>query len=823
MSSNTEISYVGWLTDVNQNGKRTVVIPMFQRDYAQGRKDKRTTQVRERFAESLAQSICKNERLSLGLIFGSKQPDSEIWRLHDGQQRLTTLHLLHWYVAARANLDCWPADFLNRFRYETQIAARDFCANMASSRVDFEDRTPSDFIREQGWFHPSWERDQSVSGMLVMLDALQAAFDKAGINDWSAEWQKLTSKENCSIRFHWQDMGPINAGQDFYIKLNGRGRSLTDFEHFKAWLVNHLEKEPNQEDLKQLDTRWTDLFWTHRNKEAEGGEEIGDAMLSFFHGVVLNLLLAESSSSDHKVLVNEVISGAPLKREELQALYTKPHVENLFHLLRTLSKDGFSVKLEEKLKASHVSLFEDNRLQDFGWLTGWRKSVLVSRALSFAAFDFIRENKWEPSSLDSPEYAKWLRLVRNLIENSSLNNDTFPNVIRSLRSLLKKIGTTSVFEQLATLEKLGFSGLDDKQLNEEIAKAKLKSNSEKWIEALNEAEDHPLFQGQIGWLLRVAGVDDSSDAVGVGEFINTYRCLDRLFQKDQHTGKWEFRKSPFLLYRALLSLSKGDYMPSAGSSWSFSFDRTEWRKAFEREECRDSLSELVKTLSEGGMTLEDFVKSNSEDAENKIWGGDDAWWRFLLWCPEAIGYCRKGRIRWLEDATADENNSVLLVTSERLSGDHSELRSYVLFLRLNQHFATPLEMGNLEVSYSGYREYESHVALQRKSEPQFELQISHPLPKFRIDKHKPFRLRIVDAKPSPESEGKGQIVREGWFTNFPRIEKLLELAQVNFAEIAEMSDDKMQGLPNFTWTTNQASTKSPTPDESPDSRSTSSD
>jgi hypothetical protein len=202
MSSNTEISYVGWLTDMNQNGKRTVVIPMFQRDYAQGRKDKRTTQVRERFAESLAQSICKNERLSLGLVFGSKQPDSEIWHLHDGQQRLTTLHLLHWYVAARASLDCWPSDFLNRFRYETQIAARDFCANMASSRVDFKDRTPSDSIREQGWFHPSWERDQSVSGMLVMLNALHAALDKAGINDWSAEWQKLTSKEDCPIRFH---------------------------------------------------------------------------------------------------------------------------------------------------------------------------------------------------------------------------------------------------------------------------------------------------------------------------------------------------------------------------------------------------------------------------------------------------------------------------------------------------------------------------------------------------------------------------------------------------------------------------------------------
>jgi hypothetical protein len=820
MSSNTEISYVGWLTDVNQNGKRTVVIPMFQRDYAQGRKDKRTTQVRERFAESLAQSICENERLSLGLVFGSQQPDSEIWHLHDGQQRLTTLHLLHWYVAARANLDCWPSDFLNRFRYETQIAARDFCANMASSRIDFKDVNPSKAIQEQGWFHPSWERDQSVSGMLVMLDALHAALGKAGINDWSVEWQKLTSKEDCPIRFHWQDMGPINAGQDFYIKLNGRGRSLTDFEHFKAWLVNHLEKEPNQEDWKQLDTHWTDLFWTRRNEE---GEEIGDAMLSFFHGVVLNLLLAEPDSSAQKNLVDEVIKGAPLKREELQALYTKGNVENLFHLLKTLSKEGFSGKLHKELDASHVSLFEDNRLQDFRWLTGWHKSVLVSRALAFAAFDFIRIYEWEQSSLDSPEFSKWMRLVRNLVENSTLNNVTFPNVIRSLRNLLKKIGTTSVFEQLVKLEKTDFPGLDDKQLNEEIGKAKLKLKNGDWIEALNNAEDHPLFQGQIAWLLRVPGVDDSSDAVGVGEFIKTYRCLDRLFQKDQHTGEWEFRKSPFLLYRALLSLSKGDYMPSVGSSWSFSFDRTEWRNAFERKDCRDSLRELVKTLSEGGMPLEDFVVTEAEKAKPSIINADDAWWRYLLWCPEAIEYCRKGRIRWIEDATADENNSVLLVTSERLSGDHAELRSYVLFLRLKQHPATLPERGNLDVSYSGYREYESHVTLRHKNDPQIELQISHPRPELPNQQDKPFRLRIVDAKPSTEAEGKGQIVREGWFSHFPKIEKLLELAQVNFAEIAEMSDDKMQGLPNFTWTTNQDFTKSPTAEESPDSRSTSSD
>jgi len=820
MSSNTEISYVGWLTDVNQNGNRTVVIPMFQREYAQGRKDKRTTQVRERFAESLAQSICKNERLSLGLVFGSKQPDSEIWHLHDGQQRWTTLHLLHWYVAARANLDCWPSDFLNRFRYETQIAARDFCANMASSAIDFKDRSPSESIQEQGWFHPSWERDQSVSGMLVMLNALHAAFDKAGINDWSVEWQKLTSKENCSIRFHWQDMGHINAGQDFYIKLNGRGRSLTDFEHFKAWLVNHPEKEPNQQDLKQLDTRWTDLFWTHRNKEAEGGEEIGDAMLSFFHGVVLNLLLAESGSSDHKGRVDEVIKGAPLNREELQVLYTKPHIENLFQLLKTLSKEGFSGKLNEELGASHVSGFAKERLQAFRWLTGWRKSALVSRALSFAAFDFIRENEWHPSSLDSPQFGIWMRLVRNLVENSTLNIETFLNVIRSLRRLLKEIGTTSVFAQMAKLEQKTFSGLDNKQLNEEIDKAELKLENGGWIEALNKAEDHPFFQGQIAWLLRVAGRDDWPNRAELNGFKNVYNRLGPLFQQDE---EWYFPKSPFLLYRALLSLSKGDYMPSSGDSWSFGFDREEWRKAFEREECRDSLRKLVETLCEHGMTLEGFVETESENAEKNIMNGDNSWWRYLLWCPEAIKYCTKGRIRFESDASPEcADNSILLVKSMKL-GDHAELRSYVISEKLNQYLETQPKDGNLMALYSGYQRFESHLTLRHQNEPQFEVHISHTRLEPTNTTNKPFRLRIVDAKPSPEADGKGHIVREGWFSHFPKIEKLFELAQVNFAEIAETSDDKMQGLPNFTWTPNQDSTKSPTADESPDSRSISSD
>ena len=68
-----------------------VVIPLIQRDYAQGRKDKRTTEVRKKLLQDINAALLDTNvgQVDLHFIYG-KSTRGKFIPL-DGQQRLTTL------------------------------------------------------------------------------------------------------------------------------------------------------------------------------------------------------------------------------------------------------------------------------------------------------------------------------------------------------------------------------------------------------------------------------------------------------------------------------------------------------------------------------------------------------------------------------------------------------------------------------------------------------------------------------------------------------------------------------------------------------------
>ncbi len=80
-----------------------IEIPMIQRDYAQGRETEE--EVRDEFLNALHNALIlpaghESLPLNLDFIYGSVEGDVETRFFPlDGQQRLTTLFLLHWYLA----------------------------------------------------------------------------------------------------------------------------------------------------------------------------------------------------------------------------------------------------------------------------------------------------------------------------------------------------------------------------------------------------------------------------------------------------------------------------------------------------------------------------------------------------------------------------------------------------------------------------------------------------------------------------------------------------------------------------------------------------
>lgn len=178
---------------------KKIVIPIIQRDYAQGRVDNESSRVRERFLESLYKAITEKP-ITLDFVYGDINEQGIMTPL-DGQQRLTTLFLLHWYAAKHEKIERDKYAFLHLFSYETRYSARDFCGFLVEYIPSFE-KTLSKEIIDQAWFPLDWKKDSTISAMLVMLDEIHRIFADIG-----NLWEKL---ETGAISFYFlpiRDMG----------------------------------------------------------------------------------------------------------------------------------------------------------------------------------------------------------------------------------------------------------------------------------------------------------------------------------------------------------------------------------------------------------------------------------------------------------------------------------------------------------------------------------------------------------------------------------------------------------------------------------------
>lgn len=117
--------------------KQNIQIPIIQRDYAQGRLNRKATEIRDGFLTALIEPLIIDEAkpLVLDFVYGSTNINNIFVPL-DGQQRLTTLFLLHWYLAADENLSIFRIQESNsavsKFTYETRISSKDFCNKLVT-------------------------------------------------------------------------------------------------------------------------------------------------------------------------------------------------------------------------------------------------------------------------------------------------------------------------------------------------------------------------------------------------------------------------------------------------------------------------------------------------------------------------------------------------------------------------------------------------------------------------------------------------------------------------------------------------------------------
>lgn len=268
-------SYVGMFDGGSASSAITrVQIPLIQRDYAQGRIDSKAERIRHDFLATLHDALAGDEPLSLYFVYGDLKNDGTFKPL-DGQQRLTTLFLLHWYLAFRMGRLAEAPSWSN-FTYATRESARVFCERIVASPPPADVVAPAEWIQDQPWYRFQWRHDPTIQSMLQMIASID---DRLADLDPEVTWTKLTDPDRPAIFFHVLPVKEMGAGDELYIKMNSRGKPLTDFETFKARFEKWIERSKREADFaEKVDGKWADLLWPFDT----GDNTVDDEFMKYF-------------------------------------------------------------------------------------------------------------------------------------------------------------------------------------------------------------------------------------------------------------------------------------------------------------------------------------------------------------------------------------------------------------------------------------------------------------------------------------------------------------------------------------------------------------
>lgn len=525
MNNYTLLDILSGNIEINESGKISlhqfsgIQIPMIQRDYAQGRGEE--SEVRKRFLKAIFEALSTNTELSLDFVYGSilKIDDTALFLPLDGQQRLTTLYLLYWYVGNR-ELDNEVLmdlrEILLKFSYATRSTARDFCEKLATISLD-KNTYPSNQISNAGWFYGYFRLDPTVISMLSMLDEIHERYPAAG--SIYPSLQKIT--------FYILPLDGFNLTDELYIKMNARGKQLTDFENFKADLVNWLQDPGishktqfsrtvsyDQRQMPyymylalQLDNSWTNMFWRfvleEETKDKKGDKNkdndkiIDPFFLRFWKRYLLNQYIVSSALSNESLEVSEVFVR----------FYNEDafRYESFDHYKELLGQNGTTEKIEKVFNQLEQYYSEITASLAPSWSPkeSWKLfSTTINqrqRLLFYAVCVYLENNDFSLVS-----FQQWIRVIWNLIIDPDIRSiSAMLSVMKTIAKLGPYSGSIYDFLQSAEFDDIlkAERAFIKAQLEEERYKAHLILSDALWEQDLKKAESHPLLMGNVGFLL----------------------------------------------------------------------------------------------------------------------------------------------------------------------------------------------------------------------------------------------------------------------------------------------------------------------------------
>lgn len=724
-----------------------IVIPMLQREYAQGRESAK--EVRAEFLKALYTYLDEGipER-DLDFIYGNIANNDFIPL--DGQQRLTTLFLLHWYLSRitsdaelRNQFDSKLLDDTgqhSRFTYKTRTSSSDFCDALMLQNLDLSkllinksNKNKSSIkltIENKNWFHLSWQHDPTIMSMLNMLDAIHEIF-----NNRADFLPLLLDTERPIITFLFMELDKYHLSDELYIKMNSRGKPLTDFENFKARYSEYIgEKLSSSEHMvsrnrilndgtilpmaldryfaERIDNAWVNLIWEYRNDgELDRSMDFGQtcdfrmanlvrALLSLKY-IELNPQTKGETDPTFALLVNqsgrEPLSFLSLREGKALSLENS---EFLIDSMDLLCASGNKPKSHLKSDFSHCLCISAlmNKI-----LFTPRDLTYNDRVILYAYLGYLLKYGNEEG------INQWMRVIFNLAnsENNRIDSASeVSNAIRSVCSLLEN--APEILKYLTSGERI--EAFPSWLIEEERIKASLilRPNGDKWLSKILEAERHGYFNGQIGFMLEFAGIIDyyvneqnvdwteEQNETFFDRFVKYSRDSQVVFAENYEN---RINDVNFRFERAVLF--KGDYLPSNNLHYNLLSTSTSknnvkrdftWKRLLrlDKEEFATEQRSFVKGVFDDPA----FDRDRPNESLKEIFDGKstgEQWRDYLIKYPSAIDYCGQGFISFFGDIEGCEG--ILPMSSSRLSGYHIELYTWGLFCELQHLPSDPFNKG----------------------------------------------------------------------------------------------------------------------------------
>lgn len=596
VNNSTEATEESFWSILSQK-KYTICIPRIQRDYAQGRIGPEAEQIRLHFLNDIFFALENDNPLDINFIYGNidenKKGEKRFIPI-DGQQRLTTLFLLHWYFISLANqLTPENKSVLNRFQYETRFTTGDFCSRLVNDvHIDLrelvlEKKDLISVIKDYYWFFNTYDSDASIKAMLVMLgDIHKKVCNLKNLDNIDCFFEKLTTK-SCPIHFLFLNISDFGLTDEIYLKMNARGKALTEFENFKAQLSSYLSvTDPSfsQKFIENINGVWSQFFWHEeyraniKSKDNKDTKSIifDDQIMNLFRFIMMNEYVSnvkiDDGTSKTKYLIRNVISS--LNRESNFLFFNHLFSDNfslvldydsgssnvninVFHfinkLLNVLAKkrrDSGNLRFVDSTLYDKQYINEDTCFQRVIRSTNEKNLSYDEQILFYAEMCFLVKFSNDDYSFDkNRELTEWIRYVYNLTSNMLYNaGDDYARSIRRVRAIVDSGDALNILQYASRLLKRTYKqgsgyGFVDNQMMEESIKANLLQRGEHWRELICLSEKS-FLGSQIAAILSFSGIwnkyesdiiDFEKQHVGDGvEVLNHYNEV--LFDLDKDSS-----------------------------------------------------------------------------------------------------------------------------------------------------------------------------------------------------------------------------------------------------------------------------------------------